>query len=250
MEQEENAILEGAKVDFGALFEGTELSEEIKGKVSLIFETALAAKVSAEVAVIQEEYAVKFDAQLDEVKGELVEQIDTFLNYAVAEWIAENKVAVESGLRTEITEDFITGLKALFVENYIEVPEEKFELVSEMEAEVVTLKSGLDEQIAKNIALTTTIGNLIKESVIADVAKGLTATDAEKLKTLVEGVDFDTEQSYKEKLVTIKENYFPKVAAPKDNQLDEAVVENGDVTPVATDAQVKAYADAISRQRF
>lgn len=246
MENEE-IIAEATKVDWGTLFEGQELSTDIKDKVTLIFESALAAKLADEVTLIQEEYEAKFDAQLDEVKKELVEQIDTFLNYAAAEWIAENKVAIESGLRTEITEDFITGLKALFVESYIEVPEEKFELVSEMEAEVVTLKTGLDEQIAKNIALAATVSTLIKESVVSEVSKGLTVTDVEKFKGLIEAVEFESEQSYKEKIVTIKENYFPKAQAPKEQSLDEGVI--GDANTVIVDANVAAYAAAMSRQR-
>lgn len=248
-EQLEGTLDEEIKpIDFGALFEGSELSDEIKDKVKTIFESALAEKVATEVELIKEDYEAKFDASLDEIKAELVESIDTFLNYAVEEWVQENKLAVESGLRTEIAESFITGLKGLFLESFIEVPEEKYDLVAEMEEETATLKASLDEQIAKNAAAAVTISNLIKESVFTEVADGLALTDKDRLKTLAEGVEFGSEQEYKEKLLTIKENYWPKTPAPKTNtSLDESF---DDSNGVIINANVKRYAEALNRVRF
>jgi hypothetical protein len=213
-------------VDFGALFEGTEITEEVKTKITTIFEAALAVKVEAEVATIQEEFEVKFNETLDEVKAELVEKIDSFLDYAVEEWVDQNRVALESGIRNEITENFILGLKELFTENFIEVPEEKFDLVGEMESKIDEVTEELDAQLAKNVALNSKINTLIKESIVQEVVLGLTAVDADKLKTMVESVDFESESTYKEKLVTLRENYFPKAGKPKSLVEDTANVED------------------------
>ena len=220
----ETTIEESTAVDFGALFEGSEISEEVKDKVKLIFEVALAAKLEEEVKTIQEEFEAKFEETLEEVKAELVEKIDSFLDYAVEEWVEQNRVALESGIRNEITENFILGLKELFAENYIEVPEEKFDLLGEMEEKVVDLTTDLDEQLAKNVTLNSKINSLIKESIIVEVGAGLTAIDSDKFKGLVENVDFESESSFKEKVTTIRENYFSKTT-PKAALEESAVVE-------------------------
>jgi len=201
-------------IDFGNLFEGSEISPEVQDKVKLIFESALAVKLEEEVAVIKADFETKFESTLDEVKAELVDKIDSFLDYAVEEWVDQNRVALETSIRNEITENFILGLKELFAENFIEVPEEKFDVLGEMETKVVDLSKDLDEEIAKNVELHGKINDMIKEAVVVEVSTGLTGIDADKFGKLIESVEFDSESSFKEKLVTIKENYFSK-SSPK-----------------------------------
>ena len=240
MEQQEDikTVEEVTKesVDFGSLFEGTELSEEVKDKVKLIFEVALAAKLEEEVKTIQEEFEAKFEETLEEVKEELVGKIDSFLDYAVEEWVDQNRIALESGIRNEITENFILGLKELFAENYIEVPEEKFDLLGEMETKVVDLTTDLDEQLAKNVTLNSKINLLIKEAIVVEASSGLTAIDSDKLKGLTENVDFESESVFKDKVTTIRENYFSKTT-PKAT-LQESAAE---VNEVVKHAGVSAY---------
>jgi hypothetical protein len=249
MEIKDKTLEEATEVemDLGSLFEGTEISEEVRGKVKTIFEAVVTAKVNEQVetkvTALQEEYEAKFVEQLDEVKSELVEKIDTFLNYAVNEWVEQNKVAIESGIRNEITENFINGLKDLFLENYIEVPEEKFDLIGEMEAEMAELKESMNAEIAKTIDANKKIAVLVKESVIAEVTKGLTETDAEKIKGLAEGVEFTTESEFKEKVLTLKENFFPKNAPLKDGLNEET---HEEVTKIVHPS-VEKYVQALSR---
>ena len=227
------------EVDFGSLFENAELSEETQAKVKLIFEVALEARLTEEVKTIQEEFEVKFEETLEEVKAELVEKIDSFLDYAVEEWVDQNRIALESGIRNEITENFIPGLKELFTENYIEVPEEKFDLLGEMETKVVDLTTDLDEQLAKNVTLNSKINSLIKEAIVVEVGTGLTAIDSDKFKGLVENVDFESESIFKDKVTTIRENYFSKTT-PKAALQESA----GEEKEVVKHAGVSAYVAA------
>ncbi len=226
-------------VDFGALFEGTELTEETKGKITTIFEAALTAKLEEEVAKIQSEFEEKFETTLDEVKAELTDTIGVFLNYAVEEWINENRIALETGMRNDITENFIVKLKDLFLESYIDVPEEKYDVMDEMENTITELTGQMDEQIAKNITLNTKISELIKESIVTEVSTGLTATDADKFNSLIKDVVFESESSYKEKVSTIRENFFTKPGVPK--PITESV---SDETVKTTNATVSKYVAA------
>ncbi|MDD4242772.1 MAG: hypothetical protein PHG08_00535 [Bacilli bacterium] len=219
-------------VDFGSLFEGTSLTEEVKTKITTIFEAALGAKVEEKTVAIQEEFQAKFEQTLDEVKIELVEKIDSFLDYAVEEWVNQNRIALENGIRNEITENFILGLKELFAENFIEVPEEKYDLIGEMETDLGDLTTKLDEQLAKNVALNSKINTLVKEAIVNEVGAGLTAIDSEKFKGLVENVEFESESAYKEKVVTIKENYFPKVGTVKTPLAEGNTEEKETISPV------------------
>lgn len=247
MEHEDTKIeesVEEVQMDFGTLFEGTEISEEVQGKVKTIFEAVVASKVNAEVALIQEEYETKFNQQLDEVKTELVDKIDTFLNYAVNEWVESNKVAIEQGIRNEIAENFITGLKDLFLESYIDVPEEKFDLLGEMEQENQELKQSINEEIAKTIEANKTINSLLKESIIVNAIKGLTEIDADKIKELAEGVEFTSESEFKDKVSTIKENFITKTVTTKTPDLNEETHEEVSRT---VHPSVERYVQALSR---
>jgi hypothetical protein len=198
------------KENFGNLFEGQELSEEFKEKTILVFEAAVSEKAKEQVEEISQELQEKFDDELSKIHEELVNKIDDALNYFVEGWMEENKIAIGTGIRTEIVENFITKLKDLFVESYIEVPEEKVEYVSEMEHTIVSMEETLNEQIQKNIDLNAKIGHMVKDRIFLDVAKGLAESESEKLKGLVESVEFISESDYKEKLETLRENYYPK----------------------------------------
>lgn len=246
MQVEDEKVIQEEAVDFGLIFEGTELSEEVKEKIKTVFESAVSVKVSAKVAAITEEFETKFDEELDSVKTELTEKIDSFLNYAVNEWVEENKLELETGMKNEITENFIVGLKTLFQESYIDVPEEKYDVLGEMEDKVEVLEDKLNEQLEKNISLSSKVSALVKESIIVEATKGLTDIDSDKLKALTEGVEFDTEATFKEKIQTIKENYFPKQAV-KPHALTEELHVNEKGEPVEIPAHMKRYMDALAR---
>jgi hypothetical protein len=222
--------------NFGNLFEGQELSDEFKEKATLVFEAAVTEKAKEQVEEISKELQEKFDKELETIHGELVEKIDSALNYFVEGWLEENKLAVETGIRTDIVENFITKLKDLFTESYIDVPEEKVEYVSEMEQKFVAMEEKLNEQVQKNIDLNAKIAGLVKESVFAHVAKDLAESESEKFKGLTESVDFVSESDYKEKLETLKENYFPK-SSEKTEPVVEQTLDESVAPDISKEAQ-------------
>lgn len=223
--------------DIDALFNGETLDEEFKEKATTIFEAAVITRVKAEVAELdeiyatqveqikeeaqlkiaslEEEFAQKLEEQVEEVKDGLVEHVDGFLNFMVEQWMNDNDVALESGIKAEIAENVITGLHKLFSENFVEVPAEKQDLVSEMEQNLETTLAKLDEQVKVNIALTKTINESKRESLIEKTSQGLTDIDAEKFRDLVEELSFDNAEVFESKLTTIKENYFTKKQVSK-----------------------------------
>jgi hypothetical protein len=185
--------------------------------------------------------------QLVEFKEALVEKVDGYLNYVVEQYMEENKLAVESGLRTEIAEDFIQGMKTLFKEHFIEVPEEKYNVLDELQTKTETLQSELDASITESIELAKELNALKAASILDEQTKDLAATEAEKLKKLVEGVDFDSEDLYREKVSVIKENYFPKT--PKQSP-EKMLVEESGTNPTAfidTNSMMSRYVDTLSR---
>lgn len=224
---------------------GEDLSEDFKEKASSIFEAAVIARVNSEMERITERLEEQNAAQLVEYKEALVEKIDGYLNYVVEQWMEENQLAVENGLRTEIAENFISGLKDLFVESYIEVPEEKYDVVEDLAEQVEALKAELNKAIDDNVALTNEYVEMKKQAVFEEVTKDLASTEAEKLKKLVEGVDFDSEELFKEKVAVIKENYFPK-GAPKSPE--KVLIEETGTGPVFDNGgTMSKYVQAISR---
>jgi hypothetical protein len=198
--------------DVAALINGEELTEEFKTKAATIFEAAVLTRVKAEVAKIEEQFESKLAEQVEEVKEGLVEKVDGYLNYVVEQWMTDNELALENGMKTDIMESFIAGMKNLFQEHYIEVPAEKYDLVGELEEEVQTTKSKLDEQLASNVELTKQINEMKRVSSIGEFCADLADTDAEKFKGLAEELAFEDAESFKTKLQTIKENYFGKKA--------------------------------------
>lgn len=252
MEEEQvegEAIVEEETVDIqsqlNSIF-GEELSEEFKTKATSIFEAAVIARVNSEMEKVTTKLEEQAATAIAEQKDAMVEKIDSYLNYVVEQWMDENQLAVESGLRTEIAEDFISGLKTLFKEHYIEVPEEKYDVLDELQTKAEELEAKLNEAIEQNVETSKELATLKRQSIFEEQTKDLAATEVEKLKKLVEGVDFESEELYREKVTVIKESYFPKTASKSPEQVlveesgtDPASFENNDV--------MSKYVQAISR---
>lgn len=210
-----------------ALLQGEDLSEEFKEKATTIFEAAVQQKVEEELIKIQEAYAETLEEQVQEITENLSSNVDDYLNYVVEQWVTENEVAIENGLRTELTEDFITGLRQLFAENYIDIPEDKVSVVEELGSKVAELETKLNEEIDRNVYLNRTLGESKQFEVLVNACDGLTDTQAEKLKTLSEGVEFTSEGEFAKKIKTLRENYFPIQSTGEGNlALDRAEVES------------------------
>lgn len=226
---------------------GEELSEDFRSKAASIFEAAVIARVNAETQAIVEELEQQNEAAMAEFKEGLVEKVDSYLNYVVENWMTENELAIENGLRTEIAEDFIQGLKVLFKEHYIEVPEEKYDVIGELQTKAEALEAKLNESINNNVELSKEVVELKRSVVMEEATKDLAATEAEKLAKLVEGVEFESEEIFKEKLSVIKETYFPKSVKPSAEQtLTEDVAGSAPILGTANDT-IAAYAQALSR---
>ena len=250
-EQVQEAWKKKMKEDVDALFsDDATISEEFKSKVSTIFE----ARVNDRITQIQEEMETEYAGMLEEaveaVKNDLTEKVDDYLSYVVEQWMEENEIAIESGLRAELTEDFIGGLRNLFAEHYIDVPAEKVDLVDELAGKVEELESKLNEEIERGVSYAKALVESRKNEIAREVTEGLTATQAEKIKSLAEGVEFSTEDEYKQKLETIRENYFPSgVKKATESQLNEQVEET-DEKKVIHDPFVAAVSQAISKTKF
>lgn len=246
------------KEDLDALFHGENLSEDFMNKAATIFEAAVTARVNSLEEKIQEQYAEILEQVTEELKEELTTKVDDYLNYVVEEWVKENELAVESGLRSELTEDFIAGLRNLFVEHYIDIPEEKVDVVEEMTSKVVELEGKLNEQISSAVEMRKLIIEYAKREAFHDICEGLTSTQVEKMKSLSEGVEFSTVEDYTQSLLTLRENYFPTKSPAKSNneRLDEMtdVVEETQRTSLEeakankiADPVMEAYVKSISR---
>jgi hypothetical protein len=235
-------------LDISAIF-GEDLSEEFRQKATSIFEAAVIAKVNDEMDRVTQALEEKYSAEFEEYKESIVEKVDAYLNYVVENYMEENKLAIENGLRTEIAEDFITGLKALFKEHYIEVPEEKYDVIGELQSKVTELEEGLNRQLEQNVSLNAEVTALRKDSIISEMSKDLADTDAKRLAKLLEGVDFDNENLYKEKVAVIKENYFSVKETKKPSQMmAQPLVEETNVQEsFDSNDTVSSYAKALSR---
>lgn len=246
-ESEEEAIVEEEQVDLSAQLNaifGEDLSEEFKTKATSIFEAAVIARVNSEMEKIYAKLDEQNTAQLAEFKTNLIEKVDSYLNYVVEQWMDENQLQVESGLRAEISEDFMVGLKNLFQEHYIEVPEEKVNVVEELQTVAGELEERLNEEIQKNVAATKELAELKAAAIFEEQTKDLAATEVEKLKKLVEGVEFGNEELYREKVSVIKENYFPRTQKPSPEKV--LISESGVDQPIVPDS-MERYVKAISR---
>jgi len=224
-----------------------DLSEEFKEKAATIFETAVKTRIQEQVKVIEAQYEKKLSEETETIKEAMTEKVDSYLNYVVEEWMKENELAVERGIRTEIAEDFITGLKSLFKEHYIDVPEEKYNVLDDLTNQTKDLEGKLNEQIEKNVNLTKEVSELHKREAIAEVSEDLTDTETEKFISMAENVEFDSAEKFKEKLETIKESYFPKTKSEvaEENSVD-SVAANEPAVEASSDAMA-AYTAAISK---
>ena len=202
--------------DLNALVQGLELSEENQGKAKTIFEAAINSKVTAIRAEIQEEYDSKLDGHVEEIKEELQERVDSYLEYVADEWFDENQLAIENGLKADMTESFLEGMKGLFEEHYVEIPEEKYDVLKSMVEKLDDMETKLNEQIEKNINLNGRLAESVADGILESVSDGLAATQKEKLASLAESVEFESDEEYREKLETLKESYFPHKGAPTD----------------------------------
>jgi hypothetical protein len=229
--------------DVSALTEGEELSEEFKEKASVIFEAAVKSKLRSEVERIEEAKVQEIAEEINRVRDELTEKVDAYMNYVVEEWMKENEIAIERGLKGEIAEDFISGLKNLFTEHYIDVPDEKYDILGTQAEKIDELEAKLNEQIEKSAALKSEKDVLVRESVFAEVASDLADTEVEKFKSLAEDVDFTDAESFKGKLDTLKESYFPKATTVAESV--DTAQEDGE--SFDTTGAMSAYMSAISK---
>ena len=236
------------KEDVSALTDGEELSEEFKQKAATIFESAVKAKLVEEIEKLESEYESKVADKVEETKEEIVEKVDAYLNYVVESWMKDNELAIEKGLKTEITEDFIGGLKKLFETHYIDMPEDKFNVVEDQAAEIVKLKEEMNKTLESNVELNQKIGEFARDEIINDVSSDLADTEAEKLKGLAESIEYVDAADYRGKVETIKNSYFPPKSNASDNESNE-VAATDQTADVDLSESMAAYTAAISKTK-
>ena len=233
------------KEDVAALTDGEDLSEEFKQKASTIFEAAVKAKLVEEIEKLEGEYESKVAEKVEETKSEIVEKVDAYLNYVVEEWMKENELAIEKGLRAEITEDFIGGLKSLFESHYINVPQEKYDVIEAQTAEIEKLKEEVNQTIEKNVELNQAIGQHVRQDIINDVSSDLAETESEKLKGLAESIEYKDAESFRTSVETLKNSYFPKAKA-SETESNEVAEQNAGAD---LSESMAAYTAAISKSK-
>ena len=209
--------------DVNALFAGEELSEEFQDKARTIFETAIKTKAAEITEAVKAEYEAQLSEEVASVKAELVERVDSYLEYVAQEWMTENQLAIEHGLKTEMTESFLGGMKSLFEEHYVSIPEEKYDVIESMVDKLDEMESKLNEQIDKNVALNKRLAESVADVIFAEISEGLAVTQKEKLASLAENVEFDSEETYREKLVTLRNSYFSESATSAQREVAEEV---------------------------
>ena len=236
------------KDDIDALVGDADLSEEFKQKAATIFEAAITSKVNAEKERLQSEYDTKFEEEISKSKSELTEKVDSYLNYVVEEWMKENKLALERGIKGEIAEDFISGLKKLFEDHYIDVPDEKYDVLEDQASKIDDLEKKLNEEIEKNVEMNKVNGSYKRQEIIDEHSKDLADTAKEKFDSLVEGVEYSSEEDFAQKVKTIKESYFEQKAEKSASADIDDVAEGGESNVDLSDAMA-AYTNAISKTK-
>ena len=240
------ATLGAVKEDVAEMFSGDDLSEEFKDRASTIFEAAVTARMNLETVRLEEEFAAQLDEAVAVVQEEMTEKVDQYLDYVVEQWIEDNKLAIESSIRANIAEDFMEGLRNLFAESYINVPDEKLDVVGELQAEIEELEGKLDESVNRQLELQSILDEATKEATFDEVSEGLAATQVEKLRTLAEGLEFSDADTYAKKLNIIKDKYFSEKKEISTGVITEEA-ENGVDQPVEVPAHMSHYVTAISR---
>jgi hypothetical protein len=247
-EEEEEEVEEEFNIeeDVNALLEGEELSEEFQEKARIIFESALRAKVSEIKETIEEQYAQALAEEVEEIKSELSERVDAYLEYVADEWMQENALVIEKGLKTEMTESFLSGMKDLFEAHYVTIPEDKYDVLESMVEKLDDMETKLNEQIEKNISLNKRLAESVADGIFEQVSEGLALTQKDKLASLAEGVEFESEEEYREKLETLKESYFPSRAVSPSAKT-ETLSEGVDSSPESISGTMSAYLNTLSR---
>ena len=240
---EEETVEYDMEDDLNALVKGLELSEENQGKAKTIFESAINSKASTIRAEIQEEFDSKLNEHVEEIKVGLQERVDSYLEYVADEWFDENQLAIENGLRADMTESFLEGMKGLFEEHYVQIPEEKYDVLKSMVEKLDDMETKLNEQIEKNINLNGRLAESVADGILESVSDGLAATQKEKLASLAESVEFESDTEYREKLETLKESYFTsKTPTAKTETLSEGL----DVAPESYSGSMESYLKTLS----
>jgi len=231
--------------DVNALLGGEELSEEFREKAKLVFEAALHSKTKEIQSTLEEHYAAALAEEVEEIKLELTERVDSYLEYVASEWLEENALAVESGLKTEITESFMDGMKSLFEAHYVSMPEEKYDVLENMVQKLDDMETKLNEQIERNIALNKKLSESAADRIFGEVSEGLAVSQKDKFATLAESVEFESEENYREKLVTLRKSYFPEHAGTPADET-ENLKEEANFQEVTHSRSMDAYLRALS----
>ena len=246
----EDQIIVDVKEDVDALVNGEDLSEEFKAKATTIFEAAIVSRVKQEVAKLQEEFDARLEEGVAESKEGLVEKVDGYLNYVVEQWIAQNEIALEHGMKSEILEGFVGGLKGLFEEHYIDIPEEKFDVLGALETETAELKAKLDEQVAANVELHKVINESKRDEIVKTAAANMTETEKEKFFGLAEELAFEDSKTFEKKVQTIRENYFNgKSSTTVESIVTDSPVEELTESTKTVDPQMARYLSAIKQNQ-
>ena len=247
VEEEEEAI--DVETDIQALLEGEELSEDFTNKARTIFEAAIRSKVAEMKEQVKSEYEENLIEQVQSIKEELTDRVDSYLEYVADEWIAENQLAVEKGLKTEMTESFLTGMRSLFEEHYVSIPDEKYDVLENMVDKLDEMEGKLNEQIVKNVALNKRLSESVADVIFAEVAEGLALSQKDKFASLAENVEFESETSYREKLATLRKSYFPENAGVQrdesENLSEETQSTQYQTTPVSN--TMERYLQTLTR---
>ena len=249
-EETEEEIVEeeiDIEADVKALLEGEELSEEFQNKAKTIFEAAIKSKLADVRESVKAEYEEQLVEEVAAIKSELEERVDSYLEYVADEWMTDNQIAVESGLKSEMTDSFLTGMKSLFEEHYVSVPEDKYDVIESMVDKLDEMEGKLNEQIEKNVALNRRLAESSADVVFGEVTEGLATSQKEKLATLVENVEFESETDYREKLVTLKESYFPSNAGAQRDKSENLSEETSTPTYQDISSSKETYLQTLNR---
>ena len=226
--------------DVNALLGGEDLSEEFREKAKLVFESALNSKVSEIHEALETQYEIKLEEAKEGLKEALTDRVDSYLEYVAEEWMTENELAIEHGLKTEMTESFLSGMKGLFEEHYVTIPEDKYDVLESMVEKLDDMETKLNEQIDKNIGLNQRLSESVSDNILDQVSEGLAVTQKEKLASLAESVEFESEEEYREKLETLKESYFSKAPTAK-SEAPQTLSEGVDTTDAPVASSMEAY---------
>ena len=245
--EQEEVIEVDVEDDINALIAGEELSEEFQEKAKTIFEAAINSKVSVIQEDLEKEYAKVLQEEIDSTKIKLTERVDSYLEYVAGEWLEENSLAVEQGLKAEMSESFLTGMKSLFEEHYVSIPEDKYDVLESMVNKLDDMEEKLNEQIDKNVSLTKRLAESKSDGILSDVSEGLAVTQKDKLASLAESVEFESETDYREKLVTLRNSYFPTRQVASTQSEDSEMLSESNETVAKPTGSMDNYLTALQR---